>query len=481
MDRVSPRIGRYALYDEIASGGMAVVHLGRLRGPAGFSRTVAVKRVRAQFTEGGELAAALLDEGRVSARIQHPFVVQTLDVVSADGELAIVMEYVHGVSLSTLVKRARARGARMPPRMAATIVAQVLRGLHAAHEVTDEAGQPLHLVHRDVSPQNVLVGLDGIARVLDFGIAKAFGRTNTTREGELKGKLAYMAPEQASQLPLDRRTDVFAASIVLWELLTDERLFAGDEAKATFANVMRCEVPSPRSHNAAVDETLDAIVLRGLARDPEERYATAADMAQALEDWAPPMTAAQVGEWVAAWCGEELAQRRARITDIERGAADAVGASSSSSEDATATGEGSLSTAGLVSAPSLSAPSPKRRRLAVGALLLVLSGATFFAVRMARAPVAAVASPPIATASSTPIPPAPEPSAEAVAPPETTAPAPPPAPSSSGATRPLGNAAKRRPSAPNASPSARTGPDCSDPYVFDAQGKRRYRRECLTP
>src|SRR5262249_20405529 len=159
-----------------------------------------------------------LDEARLAARIHHPNVVQTLDVAVTQGELFVVLEYVNGDSLAHLLRTANANGRAVPPEIASAVVFGVLQGLHAAHEAVVEQGNPLELVHRDVSPHNVLVGVDGVARVLDFGVAKARGRSQTTREGQLKGKLAYMAPEQIGGR-VTRRTDVFAASIVLWEAL----------------------------------------------------------------------------------------------------------------------------------------------------------------------------------------------------------------------------------------------------------------------
>ena len=217
--------GRYALYGPIATGGMATVHFGRQLGAAGFARTVAVKRLRGEYLESHEFVSTLLDEARLASRIRHPNVVATLDMVTEDDELFLVMEYVAGESLSRLLARvARDRG-RVAPRVATGILCGVLHALHAAHEATDERGEPLGIVHRDVSPQNVLVGSDGLARLLDFGIAKGKGRLQTTRAGQLKGKVGYMAPEQILGEEPDRRSDVYAASVVLWEVLTGRRLF----------------------------------------------------------------------------------------------------------------------------------------------------------------------------------------------------------------------------------------------------------------
>jgi serine/threonine-protein kinase len=309
-------VGRYALYDAIAAGGMATVHLGRLLGQAGFERTVAIKRLHPQFAQDPEFVSMFLDEARVVARIRHPNVVPTLDVVSAEGELFIVMEYVQGESLARLIRAAGARGARMPPAFATTIVSGVLHGLHAAHEARSERGQPLDVVHRDISPQNILVGTDGVARVLDFGVAKAAGRLQTTREGQLKGKIAYMAPEQMSGIT-SRATDVYAASVVLWEALTGRRLFFADNEAHTMKLVLDNRVARPGEIVADLPPALDALVLRGLSREPADRFATARDMALALEEALPPATPSKIGAWVEATAARTLDDRSERIARIE--------------------------------------------------------------------------------------------------------------------------------------------------------------------
>ena len=222
-------IGRYALYDQIAAGGMATVHFGRLHGPVGFSRLVAVKRLHPEFSRDREFVSMFIDEARHAARVRHPNVVQTLNVVDTEGELFVVMEYVQGESLARLLQAARTAGP-VPIPIACAIMCGVLNGLHAAHEATDTDGEPLGLVHRDVSPQNVLVGVDGIPRVLDFGIALVTSRKRTTGDGKLKGKFGYMAPEHIDGHAC-RQSDVFATGIVLWEVLTGKRLFGGDDAK----------------------------------------------------------------------------------------------------------------------------------------------------------------------------------------------------------------------------------------------------------
>lgn len=310
-------VGRYALYGEIAAGGMATVHFGRLLGPVGFSRTVAIKRLHAQFAKDPEFSAMFLDEARLAGRIQHPNVVSTLDVVSLEGELFLVMEYVQGESLARLLGAVHKRGAKIPVKIIAAILTGVLYGLHAAHEATDEQGQPLHIVHRDVSPQNILVGADGTARVLDFGVAKAVGRIQSTREGEIKGKLAYMAPEQMKGMPMDRRSDIYGAAVVLWEALTVRRLFDGEHAGVVFNKVMNGEIVPPSQFVPGIPKALDDIVLRGLARDYEQRYPTAHAMAIDLEERVGIASPRQVAEWMADIAGDSLSKRAIRIKEIE--------------------------------------------------------------------------------------------------------------------------------------------------------------------
>jgi serine/threonine-protein kinase len=312
------RLGRYAIFDSIAAGGMATVHFGRLVGEGGFARTVAIKRLHAQYAQDPEFAAMFLDEARLAARIRHPNVVVTLDVVAAERELYVVLEYVHGESFAKLLRASRDAGARPPPAVVSSILAGVLHGLHAAHEATTDRGDPLGIVHRDVSPQNVVVGADGIARVLDFGVAKAADRLQTTQEGRIKGKLAYMAPEQARGARVDRRSDVYAAGIVLWEGLTGTRLFAGDSEASVLERALHALVQAPGTIVPELPEAIDAVVMRALDRDPEKRFATAREMALALERAIRPATQSEVGDWVEATAGAALATRAERIAAMER-------------------------------------------------------------------------------------------------------------------------------------------------------------------
>ncbi|MGA3123888.1 MAG: serine/threonine-protein kinase [Polyangiaceae bacterium] len=310
-------LGRYALYDEIAAGGMATVHIGRLLGPVGFSRTVAIKRLHAQFAKDPDFVSMFLDEARLAARVRHPNVIGTLDIVSLAGELFLVMEYVPGESLARLWRTMRDAGRSIPVPIVAAVFVGVLEGLHAAHEATNDRGEPLGVVHRDVSPHNILVGTDGVARVLDFGVAKAFGRLQTTREGQLKGKISYMAPEQVQGI-VDRTTDIYATSVALWESLVGKRLFFAENEARTLANVLYPKVEAPSHLVQGIPSELDEVVLRGLHPDPSRRYATARAMARALQSAVSPAPAFTVGEWVEATAGSTLATRASRVASVER-------------------------------------------------------------------------------------------------------------------------------------------------------------------
>jgi serine/threonine-protein kinase len=311
-------IGRYALYDEIAAGGMATVHMGRLLGPVGFARTVAVKRLHPQYAKDPEFVSMFLDEARLAARIRHPNVVPTLDVVALTGELFLVMDYVHGVPLSRLMRGVLEKETRIPPEIVAHIIVDALHGLHAAHEAKSERGLELGIVHRDVSPQNIMVGSDGLARVLDFGVAKATWRIQTTRDGQVKGKLAYMAPEQVTGGDVGPWTDVYAMGIVLWESLTGQRLFNKSDGEGLLARFTKNEpIAAPSTINRQLPAHIDAVVLKALAHDVKNRFASAQDMADAIESKMRVASSSAVGRWVQQLAQEELQQNAKRIAEIE--------------------------------------------------------------------------------------------------------------------------------------------------------------------
>jgi serine/threonine protein kinase len=285
LDPSDPRrkLDRYELIGEIATGGMATVFLARRGGAGGFQRFVAIKRLHPHLQGEPEFVEMFLDEARLAALIHHPNVVPILEVGESEAGYYLVMEYVEGDTLSKIVARAMSLG-QMPPRQVILrMMLDALAGLHAAHELRDERGQLLGLVHRDCSPQNVLIGVDGTARITDFGVARASSRLTSTAHGKLKGKLAYMAPEQTRGDELDRRTDLFAMGIILWEVLCGKRLFKADNEAATLQRILVEAIRPPSQVNADIPPSFDAVVLRALDRQPEKRYQTAADFADALE------------------------------------------------------------------------------------------------------------------------------------------------------------------------------------------------------
>jgi eukaryotic-like serine/threonine-protein kinase len=468
------RLGRYALFDGLAAGGMASVHIGRLLGPVGFARTVAIKRMHQHLAKDPAFVSMFVDEARLAARIRHPNVVSILDVVASEGELFLVMELVNGESLAQLLRVARSRGELLRPDVVAGILVGALHGLQAAHDATSELGEPLEVVHRDVSPQNILVGIDGVSRMLDFGIAKAVGRLQeTTSNNDLKGKVAYLAPEQLEGTAA-RTTDVYAASVVLWEALAGRRLFQGESDGQVLHQIIRgCDTP-PSAHVPSLARALDDVTMRGLSVDPAKRFPTAKEMARALEAATPIATASSIGDWVEATAGDMLKKRAARVAAIE-------GSSSSSPYTPTATPAAPLKDLSLV--PASATPSslgPGRRIVwgaGAGALVLVAA----IGVTVARRP----ATPLDATGSRS--------SAPILPPPETAAvPSPRVAETSEAgvsapalAAAPLAPVASSRPrgkhvvTEPPAAPSASASTTCTPPWYFDARGARVFKSECL--
>jgi serine/threonine protein kinase len=275
---VGKTVGRYELIHRLGHGGMAAVYLGRATGRAGFEKLVAVKVIHPHLAAEQEFVDMFLDEARIAARLHHPHVVEIHDLGDDDGVLFMVMEYVEGETLAALLRQLRKLGERLPLSAVLQVVADACEGLSAAHDLTDADGRPMHLVHRDVSPHNLLVSMDGRVKVVDFGIAKATGRRSSTRTGQLRGKLAYMSPEQAGGATIDHRTDLFALGAVLWELLVGERLFTAETESETLARVTACEVPDVRERRSGLPDGVAALVERSLARKPEARFATAQDM-----------------------------------------------------------------------------------------------------------------------------------------------------------------------------------------------------------
>jgi eukaryotic-like serine/threonine-protein kinase len=532
-------VGRYMVHRRIAAGGMATVHLGRLLGAAGFSRTVAIKRLHDGYARDPDFVAMLLDEARLASTIRHPNVVQTLDVVAVEDELLVVMDYVEGDSLAHLVKLVEASGSRVPVGIAAAILSQALHGLHAAHEARDKNGLALGIVHRDVSPQNILVGIDGVGRVLDFGIAKAVSRATSTEDGQLKGKTAYMAPEQLQLGSVDRRTDVFAAAVVLWEVITGRRLFLGHTPAETMSRVQSAPIDSPLRWAPELPPELAAITLRGLERDPNARFATAEEMALAIEDAIALPRAKEIGAFVTRVASATIEARAALVRELEnalvsdpmestagpilRAALVEAERRREASEQETSVGPAASGSA-FLSAPAISRPvawdvssssrrqgfvrgvppartgpgipddltdlasvswadlvaprRPSRKPLVMGIVAgLALASAIVIVFVVVRVrETPARAIPPPPIVTLSPADPLTPPAADPVA-------TPPPVPAAErvGPTTSIPVTGSRKRPTPPASPNrpAAGQPDCRIPYVVDAKGLKHFKVECL--
>ncbi|MET0401174.1 MAG: serine/threonine-protein kinase, partial [Cystobacter sp.] len=283
MNQVQPsQLGKYRLLELIAKGGMGEVYKAQQEGPAGFSKTVVVKRILPHLTGGEHFVDMFLEEARLAARLSHPHVVQIFELGEQQGEYFIAMEYIQGPSLHGVRKRLRDLGQPFPFDIAAYVVAQALQGLHYAHELRDEAGRPLGIVHRDISPDNILVSRDGVVKVVDFGIAKAADASVQTQSGTLKGKLSYLSPEQVGGRPASPRSDIYATGVMLYQLLTNTLPFRAPSSAALLQQIVTAEPEAPRRHELDVPPELNDIVMKALRKHPHERFATAQEMSRAL-------------------------------------------------------------------------------------------------------------------------------------------------------------------------------------------------------
>ena len=276
------RLGKFDLLARIARGGMAEIYLARQLGVVGFSRLVVVKRILPHLAEEAQFVSMFLEEARVAAMINHPNVVQIFDVGQSGDDYYIAMEYIGGPSVAAICRSAHRRATAVPHAVAAGIVSQACEGLHAAHELRDDAGGLMGLVHRDVSPQNLMVSDQGLVKLVDFGIAKAQNSSVRTRTGSIKGKYPYMSPEQCEGQVLDRRTDIFSLGIVFFEMVTARRLFKRSTDLMTLKAITEEPVPRPGDFSAALPEEVNRIIMRALSRDPDERYTSAAELGQEL-------------------------------------------------------------------------------------------------------------------------------------------------------------------------------------------------------
>ncbi|WP_223641611.1 serine/threonine-protein kinase [Corallococcus sp. EGB] len=306
--------GKYELLRKIASGGMGQVFLAREHG-TGFERLVVLKLILPHLAEDEEFLEMFLEEARLVARLSHPNLITILDLTEIEGRHCLAMEYVQGEDVRRLDRFARKQERPLPVGLVVRIIADAAAGLSYAHGARDGHGQPLKLVHRDVSPQNVLVGFDGGVKVIDFGVAKAATSGQQTATGVLKGKYPYMSPEQANGMAVDGRSDQFALGVVMWELLTGKRLFKGDTDLMTLRLVRDCQVPPPSQLTPKVPPGLDEIVLKALAPTPDGRYADCAAFRLALEDWALNLRLPSSSAHLAAYLRELYAERIAAEAD----------------------------------------------------------------------------------------------------------------------------------------------------------------------
>jgi eukaryotic-like serine/threonine-protein kinase len=317
------RLGRYEIVELLSTGGMGEVFVARMLAPGGFVKPVAIKLIRAHLVGDAEFVDMLHDEARLSAMVRHPSIVACFDVGSEGGEHFIVMDYVAGEHIGRIERELRRRGERVPPWVAAFVVAQTAAALHAVHEARALDGSPLEMIHRDVSPGNIMLADAGHAMLFDFGVAKARQRLHHTTHGEIKGKLPYMAPETFSGVSPDRSVDIFGLGVVLYELLTGHSPFARPSDVEIIAALKNAEILPPSQRARGIDADLDAIVLRAMARERADRMRTAAELERALRDWAVraglPHDAGAVAGWLAGAFPERLAARRDLLARVASG------------------------------------------------------------------------------------------------------------------------------------------------------------------
>lgn len=295
--------GTYELLDRIAVGGMAEVYLARSREPRFAGRTLVVKRMLPELAETPESVTMFLDEARLGASLRHKHIVEVLDVGQIEKSWFMALEYIDGQDLGMVLKTARDRGDLLPNALAAWIIARAAEGLHFAHEIVDaKTGERLELVHRDVSPANILVARDGSVKVADFGVARSEQQMHKTKTGLVKGKIAYMSPEQVGGQKVDRRTDVFALGVTLWEALTHRRLYVGLSEVEMMKKVYLEQPPPPSTVKPEIDNALETLLMKALTRGRSTRYQTCAELMTLLDGWCakqtPPPSASELAEWM---------------------------------------------------------------------------------------------------------------------------------------------------------------------------------------
>ena len=522
----SATFGKYELFAKLGSGGMAEVFLALSRGMAGFNKLVVLKRLRPNVAEEVSMISMFLDEARLAARLHHPNIVNTYEVGEHEGSYFIAMEYLEGQPLNKILKNPRIQEL-VTPAMWCHVFAQALAGLHHAHEQTDFDGKPLDIVHRDLSPHNIFLTYAGETKLVDFGIAKAAFRLLETETVSLRGKLAYMAPEQLNRRAVDHRADIWAAGVVLWEVLTGARLFKCEDAESTLAAVLTEPIPPVRDRRPDIPVSVDGVVARALTRDVHQRWPSAGAMADALEAAAPPASARELGAWTEGVARESLDALRAALRVMEATELKATEGGSGRSLSAPAFSADDTRTEGVPAGPTLE-PRTKRRSwawwvlpaaavVAVSVTSAVLlrgrfgagSGATLEPVGSAPSLSSSLSSSlslsPSSTSTSSDLSPSSTsssaPSAASEPHPQSAVaiePAPAGVPSTAVASRPTPPNLVRRPTtrpAPSAHPSKAppTAPPveppaavvtpppplCAVPYMVDARGIRKLKPECM--
>ncbi len=317
------RFDKYQLLARLATGGMAELFVARLIGASGFRKNVVIKRILPHVTHDVNFTRMFLDEAITCAQINHPNVCQVFELCKTDDTHFLVLEHLEGATVGELVRRCMAAKRPVNIRLAAGILVQACDGLHAAHEQVDNDDKNVGLVHRDVSPGNLFITVDGIVKVLDFGIAKAAWMSRKTRTGTLLGKCEYMSPEQArGEGPIDRRSDVFSLGIIAWEMFCGKRLFRRESEYETLRAVLRAPIEHPRDLRAKIPEALDSVIMRALERDPDDRYRTASEFRHALSDalgeLGGPTPMCEIGPIIRSSFAEDLRMQRSLIKEATR-------------------------------------------------------------------------------------------------------------------------------------------------------------------
>ena len=485
------RLGKYELIRHLATGGMAEVYLARAHGIEGFQKRVVLKRILPQLASNPEFIAMFLNEARVAAMLDHPNIVQVHDIYSQLGNYYLTMEFVRGQDARTIVTHARRRYRLVPIGCATAIAIGAAAGLHFAHDARGADGRPLGLIHRDVSPSNILVSYDGSVKIVDFGIAKAAAIDTETQTGTLKGKIAYMSPEQCRGEDLDRRSDVFSLGIVLYELVTGARLFAGTNEFAILQKIVSEDVAPPSRRRADLPAELEQIILKALRRDRRERYASAEDLQRALEEFSCEqrlsVSAIALGDYMTESFADAIAAEPSDSSvssaptpdDNDNDNDPSIVVVAAGAADVAVVDTGMFAAADAAPRPATRTGWPTHRPQLVGRLLLLLAGAGLAAAvfvaanllgpdntaELARTPAPAAGPPLPAATAPTPLPPPAAPAPVKAAPParDQLEPPPQPRPAPAAETPRRSRPARRRPRQSHRVDKAESKPSTWDP------------------